>query len=75
MKKLKKNYVEYSFEISEDKFIITDNKSIKNYEFKDINKKALLTLSLMMPIIIFIINITTIIILIMSKIEIENGNF
>ena len=37
-KKLKKNYVEYSFEISEDKFIITDNKSIKNYEFKDINK-------------------------------------
>ena len=35
-KKLKKNYVEYSFEISEDKFIITDNKSIKNYEFKDI---------------------------------------
>ena len=37
-KKLKKNYVEYSFEISEDKFIVTDNKIIKNYEFKDINK-------------------------------------
>lgn len=47
----------------------------KNKKFKDINKKALLILSLMMPIIIFIINITTIIILIMSKIEIENGNF
>lgn len=47
----------------------------KNKKFKEIDKKALLTLSLMMPIIIFIINITTIIILIISKIEIEKGNF
>lgn len=47
----------------------------KNKKFKEVDKKALLTLSLMMPIIIFIINITTIIILILSKIEIENGNF
>ena len=46
-----------------------------NKNFKNINKKALLTLALMMPIIIFIINITTILILILCKIEIENNNF
>lgn len=37
-KKLKKNYVEYAFEVSENKFIVTDDKSINEYEFKDINK-------------------------------------
>ena len=37
-KKLKKNYVEYAFEFSENKFIVTDDKSINEYEFKDINK-------------------------------------
>ena len=37
-KKIKKIYEDYSFEISEDKFIVTDNKSVKNYEIKDINK-------------------------------------
>jgi len=29
-KKLKKNYVEYAFEVSENKFIVTDDKSIKS---------------------------------------------
>lgn len=37
-KKLKKNYVEYAFEVSENKFIVTDDKRINEYEFKDINK-------------------------------------
>ena len=37
-KKLKKNYVEYAFEVSENKIIVTDDKSINEYEFKDINK-------------------------------------
>ena len=37
-KKLKKNYVEYAFEVSENKFIVTDDKLINEYEFKDINK-------------------------------------
>lgn len=37
-KKLKKNYVEYAFEVSENKFIVTDDKCINEYEFKDINK-------------------------------------
>ena len=37
-KKLKKNYVEYAFEVYENKFIVTDDKSINEYEFKDINK-------------------------------------
>lgn len=45
----------------------------KNKELKDINIKALNTISLMIPIIIFIINITTILILLISKIEIKNG--
>lgn len=44
-----------------------------NKQYKDIDTKALKTLSLMMPIIIFIINITTIVILLLSKIEINNG--
>ena len=37
-KKLKKNYVEYAFEVSENKFVVTDDKRINEYEFKDINK-------------------------------------
>ena len=47
----------------------------KNTKYKNIDTKALLTLSYMMPIVIFIINITTILILILSKIEIQKGNF
>ena len=47
----------------------------KNTKYKNIDTKSLLTLSYMMPIVIFIINITTILILILSKIEIQKGNF
>ena len=37
-KKVKKNYAEYSFEISEDKFVVTNGKSVKNYNLKDVSK-------------------------------------
>lgn len=37
-KKMKKLYAAYSFEITEDKFIITNNGSVTSYEIKDIKK-------------------------------------
>ncbi|MBP3461538.1 MAG: ABC transporter ATP-binding protein [Bacilli bacterium] len=46
---------------------------VQNNELKNINIKALKILSLMMPLIIFIINITTILILIISKQQIKYG--